>query len=209
MQGADNRIIYKKNTTSDIATSAVMLSNTSKGYSYYTTFQLQKSFEGDLQGLDITGSYTFGKSKSVTDGSSSVALSAWRYRPAINPNAEEIGYSAGSFPGRFLLTSTYSKSFFSNTNSSIGIIFQRYSAFRYSYTYNGDLNNDGIADNDLIFIPADKTQITLVKDGASDPRTSDGILRPSSTNFIKQDPYLRYTERRICREKRGSFSLYQ
>jgi hypothetical protein len=183
-----------------------MLSNTSKGYSYYTTLQLQKSFDGDLEGLDITGSYTFGKSKSVTDGSSSVALSAWRYRPAVDPNAEEIGYSAGSFPGRFLLTSTYSKSLFSNTNSSVGIIFQRYSSFRYSYTYSGDLNNDGISDNDLIFVPADKSQITLVKDGANDPRTTDEIWAQLD-NFIKQDPYLS-TQRGKYAERNGATSPY-
>ncbi len=206
MTGVDKRTIYKKNTTSDIATSAVMLSNTSKGYSYYTTLQLQKSFDGDLEGLDITGSYTFGKSKSVTDGSSSVALSAWRYRPAVDPNAEEIGYSAGSFPGRFLLTSTYSKSLFSNTNSSVGIIFQRYSSFRYSYTYSGDLNNDGISDNDLIFVPADKSQITLVKDGANDPRTTDEIWAQLD-NFIKQDPYLS-TQRGKYAERNGATSPY-
>lgn len=199
MIGADNRTVYLKNSTSAVATSAVMLSNTSKGYSVYTTLQLQKDFEEALKGLSVTGSYTFGHAKSVTDGSSSVALSAWRYRPAVNPNAEELGYSAGSFPGRLLMTATYSKSFFKMTNSSVGMVFQRYSPFRYSYTYNGDLNGDGISDNDLIFVPDKKEQIKLVKDGTSDPRTENEIWAQLD-NFIKQDPYLsqrrgQYTER--------------
>ena len=189
MLGADNRTVYTKTSTSAVANSAVMMKNTSEGYSIYTTLQLQKDFDGALKGLNVNGSYTFGKSKSVTDGSSSVAKSAWQYRPAINPNSEELGYSAGSFPSRLLLSATYSKSFFNMTTSSIGVVFQRYSPFRYSYTYNGDLNGDGINLNDLVFIPATKDQITLVKANATDPRTTDEIWAQLD-NFIKQDPYL-------------------
>lgn len=90
MVGVDNRTIYTR-TSQAPANSAVMMKNTSKGYSIYTTLQLQKDFDGALKGLNVNGSYTFGESKSVTDGSSSVAKSAWQYRPAINPNAEELG----------------------------------------------------------------------------------------------------------------------
>ena len=121
---------------------------------------------------------------SVTDGSSSVAKSAWQYRPAISPNSEELGYSAGSFPNRLLLSATYSKSFFDMTTSSIGLVYQRYSPFRYSYTYNGDLNGDGINLNDLVFIPATADQITLVKESAADPRTPAEIWAQLN-NFLK------------------------
>jgi hypothetical protein len=195
----DNRVIYTKTSTSAVANSAVMMKNTSKGHSIYTTLQLQKDFDGDLKGLSVNGSYTFGKSMSVTDGSSSVAKSAWQYRPAINPNAEELGYSAGSFPNRLLLSATYSKSFLNMANSSVGIVYQRYSPFRFSYTYNGDLNGDGINLNDLVFIPETDKQISLVKDGTADPRTPAEIWAQLN-NFIKQDPYLsqhrgQYSER--------------
>jgi hypothetical protein len=195
----DNRVIYTKTSTSAVANSAVMMKNTSKGHSIYTTLQLQKDFDGDLKGLSVNGSYTFGKSMSVTDGSSSVAKSAWQYRPAINPNAEELGYSAGSFPNRLLLSATYSKSFLNMANSSVGIVYQRYSPFRFSYTYNGDLNGDGINLNDLVFIPETDKQISLVTDGTADPRTPAEIWAQLN-NFIKQDPYLsqhrgQYSER--------------
>ena len=189
MLGADNRVVYTKTSTSAVANSAVMMRNTSKGYSIYTTLQLQKDFDGALKGLSVNGSYTFGQSKSVTDGSSSVALSAWRFRPAVNPNAEELGYSAGSFPNRLLLSATYSKSFFNMTTSSVGLVYQRYSPFRFSYTYNGDVNGDNMRENDLVFIPATKDQITLVKNGTGDPRSTDEIWAQLD-NFIKQDPYL-------------------
>ena len=199
MLGADTRTVYTKTSTSAVANSAVIMKNTSEGYSIYTTLQLQKDFNGALKGLNVNGSYTFGQSKSVTDGSSSVAKSAWQYRPSINPNSEELGYSAGSFPQRFLLSATYSKSYFNMANSSIGVVFQRYSPFRYSYTYNGDLNGDGINLNDLVFIPQTQDQITLVKANATDLRTPDEIWTQLD-EFIKQDPYMskhrgQYSER--------------
>jgi len=197
MLGADTRTVYTKTSTSAVANTAVIMKNTSEGYSIYTTLQLQKDFNGALKGLNLNGSYTFGQSKSVTDGSSSVAKSAWQYRPAINPNSEELGYSAGSFPQRFLLSATYSKSFFNMATSSVGVVFQRYSPFRYSYTYNGDLNGDGINLNDIVFIPETKDQISLVKANATDLRTPDEIWTQLD-EFIKQDPYLS--------EHRGQYS---
>ena len=206
MVGSDNRVVYTKTTTSSVANSAVMMKNTSKGYSIYTTLQLQKDFDAELKGLSVSGSYTFGKAKGVTDGSSSVAKSAWQYRPAVNPNGEELGYSAGSFPGRLLLAATYSKSFCNMANSSVGVVFQRYSPFRYSYTYYGDLNGDGINVNDLVFIPATKDQITLVKNGTSDPRTTDEIWAQLD-NFIKQDPYLS-KHRGEYSERNGAIAPY-
>jgi hypothetical protein len=206
LTGADTRTVYKKTSTSTVANSAVMMKNTSEGYSIYTTLQLQKDFDGALNGLNVNGSYTFGQSKSVTDGSSSTAISAWRYRPAVNPNAEELGYSAGSFPGRLLLSATYRKSFFNMTTSSVGVVFQRYSPFRYSYTYNGDLNGDNMKENDLIFIPATKDQISLVKDGAADLRTTDEIWAQLD-NFINQDPYLSKNRGKYA-ERNGGIAPY-
>jgi len=186
----DNRAIYTKTSTSTVAYSAVMMKNTSKGQSIYTTLQLQKDFDGALKGLSLNGSYTFGQSKSVTDGSSSVAFSAWQYRPAVNPNAPELGYSAGSFPNRLLLSAVYSKSFCNMATSSVGLVFQRYSPFRFSYTYNGDLNGDGGYSNDLVFIPATKEQISLVGSGATGDTRTTAEMWSQLDNFIKQDPYL-------------------
>ena len=66
-----------------------------------------------------------------------------------------------------------------------------------SYVYNGDLNNDGNSANDLIYIPANKTDINLVKSGSgglgtgtsTDPRTAAQIYAQLD-NFINQDSYL-------------------
>lgn len=173
----------------DRTTNVIQMKNTSKGYSFYTTLQLQKNFyHGVMKGLYLNGSYSFGKSNSVTDGSSSVASSAWKYRPAVNPNVEETGYASGSFRGRLLLQAAYTAEWSKNASTSIGAIYQMYQPFRYSYTYNGDVNGDGQNMNDLIYIPKDRTDINIVP-ATGDERSADDIWKQIDA-FIKQDNYL-------------------
>lgn len=187
---AQARPYYSGYISSDAAYNVVMLRNTSKGYSFYTTLQLQRSFtDGILKGLYVNGSYSFGKAKSVTDGTSSVATSAWKYRPALNSNGTELGYSAGSFDGRLLLSATYTANWSKNAATNVGLVYQRYRPFRYSYTYNGDANGDGQTANDLIYIPKsyDEVKGHLVKGAYESVEEAWKALDA----FIEQDDYLK------------------
>ncbi|MDR0695073.1 MAG: TonB-dependent receptor [Prevotellaceae bacterium] len=171
------------------ANHVVMLRNTNQGYAIFGSAQLQKSFyEGLLKGLYLNVSYTMGRSKGVTDGTSSVALSAWKYRPALNPNAPEMGYSAGSLDGRFLASAFYTANWSKHAATNFGLIYQVYRPFRYSYTYNGDVNADKHTYNDLIYIPRDFNE---VKDHlvAGDFASQDEAWKALDA-FIAQDPYL-------------------
>jgi hypothetical protein len=171
------------------ADNVVMLRNTDKGYSIFGTAQLQKTFyDGLLKGLYLNVSYTMGKSKSVTDGTSSVATSAWRYRAAVDPNAQELGYSAGSLDGRFLASAFYTANWSKHAATNFGLIYQVYRPFRYSYAYNGDVNGDRRAENDLIYIPRnfDEVKDNLV---AGDFSSQDEAWKAMDA-FIAQDPYL-------------------
>lgn len=204
-EGLGTRPYFKTSTSSnsqyitDKTSDVVLMSNTSKGYSIYSTLQLQRNFlTGVLKGLYLNGSFTFGKAKGVTDGSSSVASSAWRYRPAVNPNADETGFSAGSIDRRFLVQAAYTANWSQNAATSFGAVYQIYQPFRYSYTYNGDVNGDGRSENDLIYIPRDKNDINIVP-ASGDTRTADEIWNQIDA-FISQDSYLsenrgKYAER--------------
>lgn len=171
------------------AYNVVMLRNTSKGYSFYTTLQLQRTFtNGIMKGFYVNGSYTIGKAKSVTDGTSSVATSAWKYRPALDGNAEELGFSSGSTSGRLLLSASYTANWSKYAATNFGLIYQRYRPFRYSYCYNGDANGDSQSANDLIYIPRDFNEAKdhLVADGFN----SQEEAWKAMNTFIEQDPYL-------------------
>lgn len=171
------------------AYNVVMLRNSNKGYSWFTTLQLQKDFtSGVFKGLNVNGSYTFGKATAVTDGTSSVATSAWKYRPALDPNAPELGYSAGSMDGRFLFSASYTADWGKNSSTSFGMIYQRYRPFRYTYAYNGDANGDTQTANDLMYIPSTLSEIAdnLDPKGFANQQEAWAALDA----FITQDPYL-------------------
>ena len=180
------------------ANNVILLRNANKGSSVFGTLQIQKTFNGMLEGLYLNASYTTGVSKGLTDGSSSVAFSAWQYRPALDPNSQELGYSAGSIDGRFLASAFYTAKWSENAATNIGFIYQRYRPFRYSYCYNGDANGDGSSANDLIYIPRnfDEVRDHLVDDGFNSQQEAWAAMDA----FIKQDPYLsknrgKYAER--------------
>lgn len=170
-------------------TNVVLMKNTNKGQSLYTTLQLQKTFNrGPLDGLYLNGSYSFGQAKGVTDGSSSVASSAWKYRAAVDPNADEVSYSAGSFNGKLLLQASYTANWRKDLATNFGFVYQMYQPFRYSYTYNGDVNGDGQNMNDLIYIPKNADDIEVVL-ASGDTRTIADVKKQID-DFINQDSYL-------------------
>jgi hypothetical protein len=204
--GADTRPYFISNKLNSETYDVVLMTNTSKGYSIYTTLQLQRNFiDGPLDGLYVNASYTFGKAMSVTDGSSSVASSAYKYRPAIVPDDEELGFAAGSFPHRILVQTSYRREWGKNFATTMGLVYQMYMPFRYSYTYNGDVNNDSYSYNDLMFIPATKDQIRIVP-ASGDSRTVDQIWAEMDA-FFDQDPYLK-TRRGKYSERNGGRAPY-
>lgn len=171
------------------ANNVVMLRNTNKGHSFFTTLQLQKNFyDGILKGLYLNGSYTFGESKGVADGSSSVALSAWKYRATLDANAEEVSYLSGSFNGRLLISASYTANWSKYAATNFGLIYQRYRPFRYSYCYNGDANGDTQSANDLMYIPRNFEEVKdhlLPGSFESQEKAWEAM-----DAFIEQDPYL-------------------
>ena len=75
--GADLRPSYtNQRVSAQNFTNVILLSNSSRGYTYSLTTQLQKSFKF---GLDVMAAYTNGASASLNDGASSTALSNWEF----------------------------------------------------------------------------------------------------------------------------------
>lgn len=167
------------------------LTNTNKGYSYFVTGQLQKSF---TNGLYANVAYTHTVSKDVNDGGST-ASSVWSGRPVSgDPNGQNLSNSSYVMPNRFIASIAYRKEYGKNYATSIGLFFESANNGAVSYTTNGggtgigDINNDGV-NNDLMFIPKNKGDIKLVPDFAGDTRTADQLWGQLNA-FINQDKYL-------------------
>ena len=200
--GSDNRIRYNSQRinsgaggatpTNPNITNAILMKNYSKGYSYIFTIQLQKSFKN----LNTSIAYTNGESKSINDGGS-VASGTWRDRPVSgDPNAAELGFSNYNQPNRIIAHLSYRKEYAKYFATSFGIIFESSPNGVASYTYAGDVNNDGtFGNNDLIYIPKDKNDIVLVPvntggGGAITDTRTPLIMWNQLNAFINQDPYL-------------------
>ena len=69
------------------ANSVINLKNINRGHSYSLSAKFEKSFDF---GLDLMASYTFGHSYSVNDGTSSVAMSNWKYYYCVDPNKADV-----------------------------------------------------------------------------------------------------------------------
>lgn len=202
LAGPDNRIRYSSTkiyggvggatVENPNITNAILMKNYSKGYSSVATIQLQKNFRS----LYASVSYTYSKSKTINDGGS-IAASTWRDRPVSNdPNAPELGYSNFYQPHRFLAQAFYRKEYADHYATSVGLVFEAAPAGVGSYTYNGDVNNDGTGgNNDLIYIPRTQADIVLVPVNTgggtiTDTRTPD-VMWNQLNNFINQDKYMK------------------
>lgn len=154
--------LYDMNTGSYYA--IVNLRNTDKGYSYSLSAKFEKEFDF---GLGLMAAYTFGHSKSVNDGTSSVAYSNWKYNYSVDTNRPELSYSMFDKPHQILATVTYNSPLYANRklNTEVGLTYNGCNGQRYSLYYKEntkDANNktsyngDGYAGNSLLYIPTDE-----------------------------------------------------
>ena len=193
---ANNSIFTGKGGVSaanPVITNAILMKNTSKGYSYSVTGQLQKSFNN---GLYASVAYTYTDSRSVNDGGS-IAQSNWRDRQISgDPNANVLSYSNFLQQHRVIGSISYRKEYLDHLGTTISMFYEAAPAGRFSYTYAGDMNGDGSggSGNDLMYIPRNQSEIAL-RDITISAAQGGGIYPASQQwtdldRFINQDDYL-------------------
>ncbi|SDK65018.1 Carboxypeptidase regulatory-like domain-containing protein [Catalinimonas alkaloidigena] len=206
LQGPDNRYIYytvdslgnparANSRINSAVTDAILMRNTNKGYSWFTTVQVQKTF---MSGFFASLAYTYTDSRSVNDGGS-IAQSIWRDRQISgDPNDNAVSYSNFLRKHYVVGSVSYKKEYLNSMATTVSLVYTGAPGLsapfgaRYSYTYSRDLNGDGQTSNDLIYVPANQGEINLV-----DIRNSSGDVTYSAAQqwadldaFISQDPYL-------------------
>ena len=137
--------------------SIINLENTNKGYTYSFSAKIEQSLRF---GLDWMASYTFGHSKSVNDGTSSVAYSNWKYNYSIDTNSpDELSYSLFDIPHKVMATISYTTPKYANglLSTTIAVTYNGFSGQRYCLSMNEavDYNGDGQKGNSLLYIPTD------------------------------------------------------
>lgn len=124
--------------------------NTSEGDGKLVTVSLSKPL---TKGFGWSLAYTHTNATEVSPLSSSVANSNWQARSVFNPNEEVASNSNTMAKHRLNALANFQKKFFGSYNTRLGVFYEARSGKPYSWTFKNDLNGDGIAGNDLMYIP--------------------------------------------------------
>lgn len=168
----------------------IMMDNSSKGSQFNFTAKVTKSWGF---GLRVMAAYTYLNAKDITSLISKIAANAFQSRPVIgNPNHSEYSWSGFGLKHRIIASAAY-RITYGRMASAFSFFFEAGKGNRYSYVYAGDLNQDGIRNNDLLYVPADQNDIHF---GTIDAN-GNGVTAPDAAAqwtalnaFINQDPYL-------------------
>ena len=173
------------------------LSNTSEGYAYNLTAQLQRPV---TDGWGFSLAYTFSDAFDVNRGGSSQAISNWRFNPnAGDPNDLPVARSNFVIRNRILATFTQQFNFIDGFPTLASLIYVGESGQRYSFVYQGDVNSDGQTSNDLIWVPANQNEIRFF-DNSSGAVGNQPALSPAQSWANLND----FIERTAClRDARG------
>jgi len=150
-------------TLSDV----ILLENTSKGYTWNAAYEVRRPFSN---GLFVQGAYSYGRAKSIMDGTSDQAASNWGfvYVPG-NPNDAPLSRSNFDPGHRITLTASYDVPFIRAVKPVLSFFYAGQSGRPYTLVYsNSDVNGDGRNGNDLVYIPNANDALTYTGGAYSD-----------------------------------------
>ncbi len=200
----DNRPFFSGNSVDPDYTRVILGTNTNEGFTYNITAQIQKPFDN---GLTASLAYSYGRAKTINDGTSSQNSSQWLYMEHVNGlNNLDLTYSDFDLKNRITSYVSYSKEFFNHLKTTISIYYNGQSGMPFSYVYYGDISGDGERRNSLIYVPANSAEINLVDIGVpgDDDYASIAQQWTDLEEFINGDDYLKgrkgqYAERNAVR----------
>jgi hypothetical protein len=189
-----NKYYYGTTLANPNIGNAILMSNTNQGYVYTLTGKVQRNIENLTYGI----AYTRSVAKNTAEGGST-ASSLWSAAAVSthDPNAANLGYASFYQPNRVIANFAYKLNEGKYLATTFGAIYELANNGASSYVYNGDLNGDGNAGNDLIYIPKTASDINLVKVGSgglgtgtsTDVRTAAQIWSQLDA-FISNSTYL-------------------
>jgi len=185
--GVDNRPIY---TPSDRAvnqfggtTNAYVFTNTDVGYSFNTLIQVNKTFANNMR---ASLSYNYLDVKDAASIDAEISSDAYERNPANISHSNTPELAPSLYGNRHRFVGTFYKKFEYGKKwaTHIAVFMEYVQGGRFSFTYSGDINNDGSPLNDLIYIPTD-AEIDQMNFGGDAT-----AQRAAFKSYISQDDYL-------------------
>jgi outer membrane receptor protein involved in Fe transport len=210
-QGADNRPRYFDTCPASglqvrlncNVTNAVVLKNQEVGSAWNSSFALERGFRN---GFFAKAAYNYGMSRNTVDPGS-IAAGSFQGNPVVNdPNNPGVGISGAAAGHRWFVTASYEKRYFDFGKTGISFFMEGRQAGNTSYTYSGDLNGDAINNNDLLYVPRDRSEMVFQAYTPTGGRLfSVEEQQAAFEAFINQDKYL--SSRRGQYAERGAVFL--
>jgi len=197
LSGVDNRPVYRAEDRAQGpfggSTNAYVFTNTTKGYSFNASFQMQRSWGNNFAMIG----YNYLKAEEVNSIDAEISSDAYDRNPANISHTNQADLANSLYGNQHRLIGAFSKKFEYGTRLATTVsLFAEYAkGGRYSYVYAGDINNDGSVLNDLLYIPTDG-EIDLMT--FSGDNSSQASQRSAFKSYIAQDSYLS--------EKRGEYA---
>ena len=190
LQGVDNRPVYQASDRSQIfggATNAYVFTNNNLGSTLNLQVQAEKTW---ANGLFVRGGYNFLDAKDGASTTVEISSDVYDLNPASVQNSNTPILGPSPFGNRHRFVGILAKKFSYSGGkmaTSVSIVSEYVQGNRYSFTYSGDINNDGGGNNDLLFIPTD-AQIDQMKFSGNTPQQA--AQRAGFKSYIAQDSYL-------------------
>lgn len=179
-----------------VPTNAYVLTNSDVGRSVNLSLELKKSW---ANGLYTSLAYNYLDSKDASSLVGEISSDTYDRNPAIN-NVNEATATPSLYGNKHRIVGTINKKFTyggGKTATTVSFFIEYAKGGRFSYTYAGDINNDGSGLNDLIYVPTDGEidQMQFDTFFATEAAQRDGLK-----SYIAQDDYLslrrgRYAEK--------------
>jgi hypothetical protein len=144
----------------------------------------------------MRGAYSYGEAKNTIDPGSTAFSTFANNQISGNPNNPGLGWSGYSQGHRVFVQTSYSRSYFDFGATTISAFWEMRPSFQnfannLSYVFAGDMNTDGFAGNDLIYIPRDTSEMNFVQFTHTNGRVFTAEEQAAAFEaFIQQDTYL-------------------
>jgi hypothetical protein len=186
----DGRPVFARNVSTQIS-DAIFLTNTDQGDAWSIVFKLDRPFRDRFF---MSGSYLYGRSTSILDGTSSQAASNWGnvYVPG-DPNHPPLTRSNFDPGHRITISGGYDIPVPGGMTLTASAFYSGQSGRPWSANFATDYNGDVRTTNDLLYIPASASEFRFTN-GTFDDLMAFVNAEPCLADFVG-----RIHERNACR----------
>jgi hypothetical protein len=195
---------YVNKIYSNVADNTV-IKNQNSGFNYSISASLERQLADGFYGKV---GYNYGVSKNTVDPGS-IAFGSWTANQVPgNPNNAPVGYSPTSPGSRIFTSLSYRLEYFKFGATTFTVFWDAYTWGNGSYTFSGDMNGDGVSNNDLLYVPRGQSEMKFVQYAS----TTNGVTTTFTPAmqaaawdaYIQQDEYLN-SRRGQYAERGGAF----